>query len=116
LWVKAVTNAAYLINRCPTNKLQGKTLGEAWSGVKPSVQHLKVFGYLCFMHNPDKMRRKLDDKAQTMVLVGYHYTGVYKLYDPKSKKVVFIKVNKLAPIKSRYRYDTDTGNFSKFLI
>jgi len=50
-------------------ELQDKTLEEAWSGVKPSVQHLKVFGYLCLRHIPDQMRGKLDDKDQTMVLV-----------------------------------------------
>jgi len=34
------------------------------------------------------MRRKLDDKSQAMILVGYHSTGASKLYDPKIKKAV----------------------------
>jgi len=43
--------------------LQDKTPEEAWCGVKPSVQHLKVFGSLCFKHVPDQLRKKLDDKS-----------------------------------------------------
>jgi hypothetical protein len=37
------------------------------------------------------LRKKLDDKSQTMIMVGYHSTGAYKLYDPKNKKIVFSK-------------------------
>jgi hypothetical protein len=46
------------------------------------------------------MRRKLDDKSQVMILVGYHSTGAYKLYDPKSKKFVFSKDVKFDESKS----------------
>jgi len=62
LWGEAAATAAYLINKSPTKKLQDKTPEEAWCGVKPSVQHLKIFGSLCFRHVPDQLRRKVDDK------------------------------------------------------
>jgi len=91
LWGEAAATAAYLIIRSPTKKLQDKTPEEAWCGVKPSVQHLKIFGSLCFKHVPDQLRRKLDDKSQVMIMVGYHSTGAYKLYDPNNKKIVFSK-------------------------
>jgi len=60
-------------------------------GVKPSVKHLKIFGSLCYRHVPDQLRRKLDNKSQVMIMVGYHSTGAYKLYDPNNKKIVFSK-------------------------
>ena len=91
LWKEAAAIAAYLINRSPTKKLQDKTLEEAWCGVKPSVQHLKFFGSLCFKHVPGQLRRKLDDKSQVMIMVGYHSIGAYKLYDPNNKKIMFTK-------------------------
>jgi hypothetical protein len=100
LWGEAAASATYLNNRSPTMKMNNKTLEEAWSGVKPSVQHLRVFVSLCFRHIPDQMRRKLDDKSQAMILVGYHSTGAYKIYDPKSKKVVFNKDVKFDESKS----------------
>ncbi|PNX69219.1 equilibrative nucleoside transporter 3-like protein, partial [Trifolium pratense] len=91
LWGEATATAAYLLNRCPTKRLENVTPEEAWSGIKPCVKHLRVFGSLCFRHIPDQLRRKLDDKAQAVVMVDYHSTGSYKLYDPIEKKVMFSK-------------------------
>ena len=71
-WAEAVSTAAHILNRCPTKRLDSLTSEEAWSGLKPSVKHFKVFGSLCYMHVPEHNRRKLDSRAQTMILVGYH--------------------------------------------
>ncbi|KAL6331879.1 hypothetical protein AAG906_020226 [Vitis piasezkii] len=46
LWAEANSTLVYLLNRLPTKFVQSKTLIEAWSGVKPFVKHLKVFGSL----------------------------------------------------------------------
>jgi len=43
-WAKAVSTAVYLQNRSLTNALNNKTLEEVWTGRKPSVTHLCVFG------------------------------------------------------------------------
>ena len=43
-WAEAVTCAVYLINRSPTRSVPNTAPIEAWSGFKPNVQHLKVFG------------------------------------------------------------------------
>jgi hypothetical protein len=88
LWGEAVSTATYILNRCPTKRLNGTTPEEAWSGSKPNVEHLKVFGSIAYKHVPDQLRKKLDDKSETMILVGYHPTGGYKLYDPVSKVTV----------------------------
>jgi len=48
LWAEAVYTAVYLINRCPTKAVWGKTPFEAWSGRKPSIKHLRVFGCICY--------------------------------------------------------------------
>ncbi|WJX12170.1 hypothetical protein P8452_02697 [Trifolium repens] len=60
---------------------------EVWSKSKPSVNHLKVFGSLCYKHVPDAKRKKLEDKSVPMIFVGYHRTGAYRLYNPTSDKV-----------------------------
>src|ERR1051325_364291 len=87
-WGEAVSTATYILNRCPTKKLEGITLEECWSGVKPSLGHLKVFGSIAHRHVPDQLRRKLDDKSSQMILVGYHSTGGYKLFDPVNKQIM----------------------------
>jgi hypothetical protein len=61
---------------------------ESWSGVRPNLNHLKVFGSLVYRHVPDQLRRKLDDKSNQMVLIGYHSTGGYKLLDPITRQIV----------------------------
>jgi transposase InsO family protein len=88
LWCEAVSTATYILNRCPTKRLNGITPEEAWSGSKPSVEHLKVFGSIAYKHVPDQLRKKLNDKSEVMILVGYHITGGYKLYDPVNKVTV----------------------------
>lgn len=71
-WGEAVTTAAYLLNKCPTKRLHSKVPEEIWTGRKPSVKHLRVFGSLCWNHVPEEKRRKLDDRSECMILVGYH--------------------------------------------
>jgi len=44
--------AVYMLNRCPTKRLNSMVPEEAWTGVKPSVKNLKVFGSLCYKHKP----------------------------------------------------------------
>jgi len=88
LWGEAVSTATYTLNRCPTRKLNNVTPEECWSGNKPNVNHLRVFGSITYRHIPDQLRRKLDDKSETLILVGYHSTGGYKLLDPVNKQVI----------------------------
>ncbi|XP_073221582.1 uncharacterized protein [Cicer arietinum] len=59
-----------------------------WSGFKPNLSHLRVFGSVAFQHITGQLRKKLDDKSEMMLLVGYHPTGGYKLFDVSSKKIV----------------------------
>lgn len=49
-WAKVVATTCYLINRSPTLTLVEKTLVEAWSSKKPSIRHLRVFGYEAYAH------------------------------------------------------------------
>lgn len=87
-WGDATSTTVYIINICPTKKLNNKTPHEAWLGLNPSVGHLKFFGSLCFRHVPEQLRRKLDGRRQTMVMVGYHSICAYKLFSPIENKVV----------------------------
>nr|KYP66838.1 Retrovirus-related Pol polyprotein from transposon TNT 1-94 [Cajanus cajan] len=88
-WGEAAMTAVYVLNRCPTKRLDSMVPEEAWSGSKPSVKHFRIFGSLCYRHVPDQRRKKLDDKSEPMIFVGYNSTGSYKLYNPKTKQVLF---------------------------
>ncbi|KAK2441923.1 hypothetical protein QL285_013156 [Trifolium repens] len=107
-WGEAVSTATYVLNRCPTKKLHEVTPEELWSGHKPSVKHLRIFGSLCYRHIPDEKRRKLDDKSEQLVLIGYDPTGAYKMYNPTSQKVV-ISRDVIVDEKSQWQWDSNVN-------
>jgi transposase InsO family protein len=82
-WAEAVGTTCYLVNRSPSSTLDDKTPHEVWSGKKPSLQHLRVFGCDAYVHVPKKNRSKLDKKVEKCIFIGYKY-GVkgYKLWNP----------------------------------
>lgn len=42
----------------------------------------------CYRHVPYQLRRKLDDKSEQMIFLGYHSTGGYKLLNPRNNKII----------------------------
>ncbi|TYK18672.1 Retrovirus-related Pol polyprotein from transposon TNT 1-94 [Cucumis melo var. makuwa] len=88
-WAQAVECTVYLSNRSPTRSLWNKTPQQAWTGRKPSIGHLRVFGCMAYAHIPDQKRSKLDDKSEKYVFVGYDASSKgYKLYNPVTKKTI----------------------------
>jgi hypothetical protein len=89
-WVEAVDTARYLVNMSPSSVLVDMTPHEVWSGKKPSVSHLKVFGCDAFVHVPKEKRSKLDKKAVKCIFIGYK-EGMkgYKLWDPASRRTMY---------------------------
>jgi hypothetical protein len=112
-WGEAVFTACYVLNRSPTKKLT-KVPEAIWSGKTPSVKHLRVFGCLCYKHVPDQKRKKLDDKSQPMILVGYHTAGSYKLYNPLNKKITTSRDVTFAEDKS-WNWNTAESNGEKHI-
>ncbi|CAL9028348.1 unnamed protein product [Prunus brigantina] len=51
-WAEAVQCSVYLLNRCPTKSVKNKTPQEAWSGYKPNVAHLRIFGCVAYAQVP----------------------------------------------------------------
>jgi len=86
-WGEEVRTATYILNRCPTKKLN-QILEEIWLGCKQLPKHLRFFYSLCYMHILDAKRRKLGDKSEPMILVGYHETGAYRLNHPLNHSIV----------------------------
>ena len=65
---------------------------EAWSGVKPSVEHLRVWGCMACVHIPEAKRGKLDDKSFPCILLGVSDESKgYHFFDPKTKRIVVSK-------------------------
>ena len=69
-WIEAMF-AIYIMNRTPIATMHDVTLEEKFTGVKPDLSHLKVFGCIAYVHVPDELRTKLDLKAKKCVYIGY---------------------------------------------
>ena len=89
LWREAVVTTTYVLNRCPTQQLKNQVPEVVWSRKTPSVKHMRVFGLTCYRHIPNQTRKKLDDKSEHMIFVGYNPTGSYKLLNPRTNQIVF---------------------------
>lgn len=93
-WGEAVMTAIYLKNRSPTAALSGRTPEEVWTGCKPDLGHLHVFGCIAYSLVPEQKRRKLDPKSKLYLFVGYSETSKgYRLLDPSAPKRVVLSRN-----------------------
>ena len=52
LMEKATRTTMYVQNRTPDRVLENKTPKEVFFGKKPEVCHLKIFGYIVYIHIP----------------------------------------------------------------
>ena len=88
-WAEALSTAVYLRNRSPINALEGITPCEAWSGAKPDVSTLRIFGCSAYAHVPKVERRKLDSKTRKCVFLGYGTDQKgYRLYDLQCMRII----------------------------
>jgi hypothetical protein len=60
LWEEVAKTTVYAQNRLSHSALGFKTPEKMFSGKKPKVSHLKIFGCLVFVHIPNEKRTKLD--------------------------------------------------------
>jgi len=72
-----------MVNRTPPSSLEDKITCEVWTGKKPSLSHLRVFGCDAYDHVPKEKRTKLDSKYERCIFVCYK-DGLkgYKLWNP----------------------------------
>jgi hypothetical protein len=86
---EAVTTACYIKNRVTTAGLPNNTTPrEIWTGKKPDVGHLRVFGSKCWYIIPKESFKKLDDRTSEAIMIGYpKNTKGYKLWDINAQKV-----------------------------
>jgi transposase InsO family protein len=68
-WAKAVAITMYIMNRTSITTVHSMTL--EFTSKKPDVSHLRVFGYIAYVHVPNEKRTKLDPKAKKCIFIKY---------------------------------------------
>jgi transposase InsO family protein len=89
LWMEALKTAVYLLNRVPS-KAVPKTPFELWTGRKPSLRHLHVWGCPAEARIYNPHEKKLDFKTISGYFIGYPAKSKgYRFYCPThSTKIV----------------------------
>jgi len=72
-WGECVLTATYPINRMPAPILKNKTPYELPHGQKPSYDHLRVFGCLCYVSTSKQGKDKFMGRVVPYVFLGYPY-------------------------------------------
>ncbi|KMQ83988.1 retrovirus-related pol polyprotein from transposon tnt 1-94, partial [Lasius niger] len=88
-WAEAIATAAYIIDRAPNKILNNCTPEEIWTGRKPNLSHLRIFGCKAFSLIPTQQRKKWDVKTKECILLGYCQDSKgYRLWDSQTQKVI----------------------------
>jgi transposase InsO family protein len=83
LWAEATMAIVYVQNRLSHSALGLKTPEEMFTGKKPKVSHLKIFGCSVFIHIPKEKRNKLDTSGKKGIFMGYcEVSKAFRIYIP----------------------------------
>lgn len=78
---EATQIVVYIQNRSPHRSLDNMTPEEAFTGRKPSVGHLQIFGCHVYIHIPKDERKKLDPTSIKGIFFGYNNSSkAYRIY------------------------------------
>jgi hypothetical protein len=88
LWAEASSTAVYVQNRSPHKILGNKTPEEVFTGKKPEVSLLRIFGCPVFIQVPKEKRTKLEPLRKTGTFIGYSETSkAYRIYIPGQRQI-----------------------------
>jgi hypothetical protein len=88
LWAEATRTVVYVQNKSPHRVLGNKTPEEMFTGEKPEVSHLRIFGCPVYVHVPKDKRSKLDPSGKKGIFVGYSETSkAYRVYIPGHRQI-----------------------------
>jgi hypothetical protein len=83
LWGEEAMTTIYVHKRSPHHILKDMTPKEAFSGKKPNVEHLRIFGCPIYIHIPKDKRKKLEPSIKKGIFMGYNESSkAYRIYIP----------------------------------
>ena len=115
-WAYAVNTTVYLINCGPSVPLEHRLPEKVWRGREVSLNHLKVFGCVSYVHIESNDRSKLDAKARKCFFIGYGDEQFgYRFQDDKNRKIIRNKnvvFHEIALYKDKSNGSTDATDIA----
>jgi hypothetical protein len=88
LWTELVNTANYLTNLSPIHANNGITPDQKYTRCILRIDHLRIFGSLCFLHIPKESRSKLESKTKRCYFLGYdEQSKAYRIFDLAAKRI-----------------------------
>ena len=78
LWAEATRTTMYVQNRLFHSSIGFSVPEQMYTRKKPEVIHLKIFGFLVYVHIPKEKRTKLDPYGKNVIFFGY--SEVFKYF------------------------------------
>ncbi|KAG8472923.1 hypothetical protein CXB51_035047 [Gossypium anomalum] len=90
-WGHALETTIFTLNRVPSKSVQ-KTPYEMWTGKRPSMSFMKIWGYeACVKHQTST---KVEPKSERCIFVGYpKETKGYYFFNPTKNKVLVARTS-----------------------
>jgi hypothetical protein len=89
LWENSSHRTVYIQNRSPHTILGKFTPEEVFTGTKPYVSHLRIWGNICYCHVPLEKRTKMEPTTNKGLLVGYRKASKsYRIFVPARRKII----------------------------
>ena len=86
LWAEASKTSVYVQNRCPHKIVKNMTPEEAFTGVKPEVGQLQIFGWSSLHTSAQGEKDKFRTFRQEGNFRGIHESSkAYRIYIPGSR-------------------------------
>ncbi|KAJ9545567.1 hypothetical protein OSB04_025274 [Centaurea solstitialis] len=88
-WAEAVNTACYTQNRSLIVKRFRRTPYELFRNRKPSIEHLHIFGCVCYILNNKDNLGKFDSKSDDGIFLGYSsISKTYRVFDKRRQTIV----------------------------
>ena len=99
-WGEAVGAFVYVRNRTATSTVTGATPYELWTGKKPDLSRIRIWGCTAYVHVQKDKRSAMGSHMEKCAFIGYPagYKG-WKFYNPVTKKVI---ISERAEFDERY--------------
>lgn len=88
-WVEALQTSVHLLNILPSTSINNKVRNTVLFNKKPSYDHLKTFGCLCFPNINHSHLHKLAARSTPCLFLGYpaNHKG-YRCLDLQTRKII----------------------------
>ncbi|KAJ9546782.1 hypothetical protein OSB04_019325 [Centaurea solstitialis] len=100
-WAEAVNTACYTQNRSLIVKRFRRTAYELFRNRKPSIEHLHIFGCVCYILNNKDNLGKFDSKSDDGIFLGYSsISKTYRVFNKRRQAIeetIHVKFDESGP-------------------